>query len=184
MLNIIKLIMFVVVISYAFIQNSNAGTKRDDLFLTKAEQAEIAEYLNGICGDTFCGGDFDFKNIGVFCDKNCSVYYDVSPHAKNDYFSPDAFYRAPEEYKSESTPKMFLKLYNAKNFNDFTYGVNGELLYFKNIKITARCILKNIQDIQLSTFNEKKDFIYNAQLECTDSIVDKLRTIQSFLFSY
>jgi hypothetical protein len=179
--NLIKLIFFVSIVSFAFVNNSNANISNQQRFLSKVEQADIADYLNGICGDTFCAGDYKFRNIGIFCDKICVVYYDVSPISKNDFFSTEDFYASFEDLRYMNTSDINLKLYKARTFTDFNYGVNAEIIYFENIKVTGRCVLKDLPYGQSVNFALKKDAIYNAQLSCVDEMVNSMREIQSFL---
>jgi hypothetical protein len=180
MTTFLKLLFFIIIVSFVYSNQSHASTDKAQ-FLTKKEQAEIAEYLNGICPDTFCGGDYNFTNIGLFCNDICTIYYDVSPASREDFFTTEEFFHAPEEYKFENNRDFYLKLYKPRLFQDHYYGVNGELLYFRNIKITARCSLKGVPYGQIMTFSAKKELIYDQQLKCVDQMIDSMRNIHSFL---
>lgn len=182
MLNILKLIVYVTVVACIYQPKVQASPDIQDGFLNKREQAIIADHLNEICSDTFCAGDYNFKNIGVFCSNLCVIYVDVSPHSRDDFFSPEDFAKTPESLRYKNLSDFSYKLYKPRIFQDFDYGVNGEILRFENIKVTARCVLKKLPYRQRGiTFNEKKQVLVEEAISCTDEIVNSMRDIYSYI---
>jgi hypothetical protein len=174
MKNIFKILSLTLLLSYAF-QSQAEDAKR---FLTKSEQAVIAEYLVDNCADSFCGGDYHFSNIGIYCDEQCTISYDVAAYKEEHYFTPNQFYSSADELRDFSLEELSLKLYKPRSFDDHYYGLNGELIFFINLKVSAKCKLNFEYDYGL-TFAQKRNLIYREQQACAVEISKSMHDIQA-----
>jgi len=54
--------------------------------LTKFESKEIVSYLDGICGDTYCGGDINYYPQDIKCDEtSCTLTMRAVEYYSNDF---------------------------------------------------------------------------------------------------
>lgn len=151
-------------------------------FLDTKEAIAAEEYLNDICIDTFCGGDFNFTNISVRCDKFCSITYDIAPYYP-EYLNLSTFDQASWNERNGYGDKVHWKLIKARNFLDYYYGQDDELVEFENVKIKAQCQIYKLQDNGMS-LTRKIELLYDKQLKCVSEFSRALRAMRSPKFSY
>jgi hypothetical protein len=79
--------------------------------LTIDEARKVEDYLNDICGDTYCGGDNDYVVSGLVCDtEKCSIKVAVASYYGD--FEPYSYTCEMTEIKAE------LKKANARTYDD------------------------------------------------------------------
>ena len=81
--------------------------------VSPAIAAQVAESLDDICPDTFCGGDFNYRVDSVACGDTgaCTIEYRAQPYSAEDAFSADVLDGIPAAQLSvsgEAQPGAYL----------------------------------------------------------------------------
>ncbi|MFK8136811.1 MAG: hypothetical protein AB8E15_00495 [Bdellovibrionales bacterium] len=137
--------------------------------LTRAEQKASAEYLNDICGDTFCGGDIDWTSPKVTCSKKyCSLIITANSYeADTPFFSLVDFEAADPKLKQGQG----FKLLYANQFSDELYDDYGKTLgSVKNVEVVSWCRLELKASVKELNSYDKIEAVYDATLDCVDKI--------------
>jgi len=174
MTNIFKVAVLLVLISFSL--NSKSQTTKTP-FLNKVEAAQAADYLNEVCGETFCRNHFNFTNIGVQCQEYWVIKYDIAPHVPA-YFTMGMYQQAQYTQKYGYVYNTYWALENARYFIDFYYSHVGSLVEFENVKIKATCHIYKLKARGL-TLDKKMELLLEQQLTCTDSFIMNLARIRS-----
>ena len=126
-------------------------------FLSKKEAAEINDYLDSICPDTYCGGDLNFRPFGINCKANsCTVEFGASG-AGNDLFDMDRSNSSLNQMmisQDDQDVKLTINdvLFETIDADDFGIAVYASFNF--------TCKLTNLAN-RLEGFESKRDLFYD-----------------------
>ncbi|MFH1132186.1 MAG: hypothetical protein V1754_12690, partial [Pseudomonadota bacterium] len=65
---------------------------KNDNFLTEDQAKTVTDAFDSVCGDTFCGGDFNYYMVGASCSSStgiCELTVDAQPYEEDDRWEED-----------------------------------------------------------------------------------------------
>jgi len=176
MAHLFKIAVLLVLLSFTIKSQARSNTP----FLSKLEAAQASEFLNELCGETFCRQDFNFTNIGVQCDKFCEIKYDIAPHVAK-FFTLSMFHQAQYAQRSGYVLNVHWSFNSAKMFMDYYYTQVGSLVEFENVKIAATCQVYKLTEKKIG-LEQKFQMLYEQQLNCTDAMIINLSRMRNQSF--
>lgn len=129
---------------------------------SESEEEEISNYLGDTCGDTFCGGDFNFGQIWVECNAlNCETSMQARPYNETD---------AEFLVKIQKAEGQLLRIGNT--FTRITGSEDTEI----GLAADIFCTTIGMRSIRSLTLEEKKQRIYDVvSSECAEAAAILLR---------
>lgn len=137
----------------------------ETLNLIRTRQNDIANYLNNICGDTFCGGDFDFGNFYLKCtNEQCELNFGAAPYYG--YINENKFRDATTKDKEFYLDDISGSLKGLESFKLYEDEKMGFGLQCEFTTLSKRDILEATNDDDL------EELFYDKTIECVSSLSD------------
>ena len=139
------------------------NTQAKSSFLTTEELAKVSNFLDNICMDTFCGGEFNWTDAAIACvEESCTFQINVMAWSEGELeISPEDFNKLPAEKKSyKNVELMSAQIETSDLYTDS----------FEGTQVSTKCVfdLKS-SDFNL-TYNQKEDLIYMKTLDCVNDL--------------
>jgi hypothetical protein len=151
--------MKLLVITLAFV-SFNTQAKP---FLNADEADKVAEYLDYICMDTYCGGDFNWTSPSISCDEESCT---LEMNAMSWY--DDELEITPEEFNSLPTGKKTdenVKLTSADIVESGLYTDK-----FEGTQISTECEFTLRAPNQTLTYEQKQEMVYSEAADCANNL--------------
>ena len=136
----------------------------NNLYLDKNEQQKVAIYLSNICPDTYCGGDTNWRSQSLECsEKECILTMSGTSYEKTTpVMDLDTFKSLSKSEKESGSAKLLaLDLIKEIDFNDEPY---------ETTELYTECTLDLPFENEEAIFEDKKEAVYFATLDCVDEL--------------
>ena len=130
---------------------------------TPAQIQSGADYLNNLCGDTFCGGDFDYTVENISCEgTSCSIQTTVFSYYEDDNDTVSSIADLSEEERNSESLSVSADL--GEGYNDY------EEYSYPTFTATCKVEVKNSEDTD--------EEFYSAMVDsCVPSIESFVRNL-------
>ena len=136
-------------------------------FLNLEEANKVSEYLNYICMDTFCGGDFNWTSANISCNENsCTLQMDAMS------WYDDELEISPEEFEGLSDDRKIddnIMLTNAQTVYSGIYTDR-----FQGTQISTECRFSLSSNNHTLSYAQKEDMVYSEVLDCVNDLSNLL----------
>jgi hypothetical protein len=132
-------------------------------FLTPEEFSKVSNFLDNICMDTFCGGEFNWTDAHVSCEKNmCTFKMNVMGWSVGELdITTKEFNNLPiEKRKSQNVELTSAQTEISDLYTDS----------FEGTQISTKCVFDlKPSDFSIS-YNQKEDLVYMKTLDCVSDL--------------
>ncbi|MFT6631314.1 MAG: hypothetical protein ACJAS4_001263 [Bacteriovoracaceae bacterium] len=136
-------------------------------FLSLEQADKASEYLNYICMDTFCGGDYNWTSAQVSCDEeSCTLQMNAMSWYDDELeIGPETFEALPEDLKVDGN----IRLTGAQIVDSGLYTDK-----FEGTQFTTECKFSIKSNNQTLSYAQKEEIVYAETLDCVSDLTHLL----------